>query len=232
VPALNEHVIEVRYQPAARVLDHRGAWAEALSAKLGLPRWQVIENRFDVFEPKKTRACFVSFRNFGFVALDTPTKNYFPDQAGKFIRAIFSLDDFGKQVLVTRIGVRSRFCDPFEGAFDVLRERFVKRYVSVTSDAQEAIGANAQLVDIGAPLNYRDKLGRFNTMSGPMTADEFKRFFQKDEGFPSVGLFYDIDYFTAPNAEMKADEIVRLLTEFAAAGWDRHERVNELILGA
>jgi hypothetical protein len=232
VPSSNEHVVEIRYQPTARVLDHRGAWAETLSARLELPRWQIAENRLDVFEPKRTRACFLSFRNFGFVALDSPTRNYFADQAGKFVRTVFSLEQFGTRLPVTRIGVRSRFCDPFEGSFDELRDRFTSRYVSIAGPAQQAIGQDAQLLDVGAPLNYRDQLGKFNTVSGPMTADQFRLFFQKDEGFPPVGLFYDIDYFKEPNAEMKADEVVHVLTDFAGTAWDRHDRIKTLIVGA
>ena len=101
----------------------------------------------------------------------------------------------------------------------------------ITGDAQAAIGDGAELLDIGSPLNYRDQHGRFNTVSGPMVTDEFRRFFQKDQGFPPVGLFYDIDYFKESNAELKSDEIVHVLSEFAATAWDRHERIRTLILG-
>ena len=104
--------------------------------------------------------------------------------------------------------------------------------MSIAARAQQAIGQDAQLLDVGAPLNYRDHRGKFNTVSGPMNADQFKLFFQKDEGFPAVGLFYDIDYFKEPNAELKADDVVHVLTDFAGAAWDRHDRVKTLIVGA
>jgi hypothetical protein len=196
-----------------------------------LPQWQIVENRLDVFETKRTRAGFLSFRNFGFVALDTPNKNYFAEQAAKFVRTVFSLDQFGHRQAVTRIGVRSRFCDPYEGSFDQLRDRFTARYVSVQSSAQQAVGASAELIDVGAPLNYRDHLGKFHTLCGPMIADEFKKYFQKKDGFPPVGLFYDIDYFKEPNAELRAEEVVRVLNDFTASAWDRHERIRSLITG-
>ena len=55
--------------------------------------------------------------------------------------------------------------------------------------------------------------------------------FTKDTGFPDVGLFYDIDYWTRPDHSMNLHDLTKLLTAFAVAAWDRHERVVKLIAG-
>jgi hypothetical protein len=234
VPSPSEHVVEIRFQPIASILDRRGEWAEVLSSKLELPRWQIIQNRLDVFEDSKSRSGFLSFRNLGLTVQDAPTRNYFPDQLGKFIRAIFALKGFGDRLPIARIGVRSRFCDPFDAPFHDLQVRFATRYVTVTPAAKQALGDDVELIDVGAPLNFKDRLGLFNTLAGPMKVEEFKQFFQRENEpeFPEVGLYYDIDYFKLPNAVMRCDELVHAATDFATAAWDRHERVKTLILGA
>jgi hypothetical protein len=229
-PVANELVVEVRYKPNARVLDFRGTWAEAISAFMQLPHWQIVENRIDIFTEDRSFRAFVGFRNAGLVLLESPNRNYFADQATKLLRFVFELEGFGDPVFVERLGVRSRFCDPFAGSFDELRDRFASQYVTLTDQAKQAIGADARLVDIGAPLNMADHLGNFNTMSGPMVKDQFPKFFTKDELFPDVGLYYDIDYWVKPERHIPGQQILTQIKDFSTASWDRHERLRDLLL--
>ena len=66
---LNEQIVEIRYQPNAKVLDWRGRWAETMAAKLELPHWRIVDNRLDIHDKDEDRHCFISFRNAGFVAV-------------------------------------------------------------------------------------------------------------------------------------------------------------------
>jgi hypothetical protein len=59
--SLSETVLEIRYRPNARVLDHRGAWAEIISAHMSLPQWNIVENRVDIHSKDKSQHVFVSF---------------------------------------------------------------------------------------------------------------------------------------------------------------------------
>ena len=229
--AANECVFEIRYRPNARVLDSRGDWAEELSRSMELPQWSIIENRVDLFTTDQSRRAFVSFRNAGFQAIDVPTRDYFPDQATKLMRTLLTFDTFGDRILVERIGVRQRFATPYDGTFDDLASRFASRYVSVTESARKAIGEDSVLVDVGAPLNFRDRLGEFHTVAGPMRSEEFPKFFTKNESFPDVGLYFDIDYFRQPKAAFGEREIATFVTASFRSGWERHERVLALILG-
>ncbi len=162
-----ETVFEIRYRPNAKLLDHRGEWAEALAGHMSLSKWSILNNRFDVFADDKTQHCFVSFRNAGMVCLDSPTANFFSDKAQRFFRQLVKFKDFGDPLHVERIGVRHKLASPFEGTFDELVNRFHTRYVGLSPALIESF-ADAHLVDIGAPLNFRDALGHFNTMAGPM----------------------------------------------------------------
>jgi hypothetical protein len=228
----NEHVVEIRFEANARILDNRGAWAEALMEHLGMQQWQIVANRLDVFDKDRKRLCFVSFKNAGFSALDTPNQNYFPDQANRFLRRMFDLPDFRSPIVVARIGVRSKFCTPFDGTYSEMCDRFSERYACITPQAREAIGREAKLLDIGAPLNMVDEDGNFNTMAGPVTDDEAAQYFQKDDGFAPVALFYDIDYWRQPKRGMDATEVTNAVAQMARAGWNRHDRLRRLILEA
>lgn len=231
-PPSNEHILEIRYRPNSRILDLRGTWAEKISVHMELPEWRIIENRIDVFDKSDSFHVFVGFRNGGVIALDTPTQNYFPDKVGKLLTFLFGLQGFDNPLFIERLGVRSKFCTPFEGSFDQLRERYASRYLQLTDAAREAIGRNARLVDIGGPLNFADQLGNFNTMGGPMTATQFPQFFKKDEGFPDVGLYFDIDYWVKPAKSLSGHEVVSLVRNFATQSWLRHDRVHGLISGS
>jgi len=227
----NEHILELRYKPNPKILDLRGTWAEAISAHLQLPHWRIIENRIDIFDEGESLHVFIGFRNGGLIALDTPTSNFFPEKAGKLLSFVFKLEGFGDPLFLERIGVRSKFCSPFLGTFDELRDRYASRFVRMTEDAQKAIGSKAKLVDIGGPLNFVDHLGNFNTMSGPMTGKQFREFFKKDVGFPDVGFFFDIDYWQRPGKSVAGRDIVNLVRSFATEAWVRHDRVRDLITG-
>ena len=228
----NEHILEIRYKPNPKILDHRGTWADTISSHMDLRHWRVIENRVDLFSEQQREHVFVGFRNAGFTASDTPTKNFFPDKATKLFRFLLELDGFGPALHVERFGVRSRFCTRFEGSFEELMQRVATKYLALTGQAKEAVGKNAKLIDIASPLNFVDKVGNFNTTSGPMLKTQLAEHFRKDSGFPEVGLFYDIDYFLRPNREMSDKEILSTISSFAEAGWERHDRVCALIVGS
>lgn len=226
----NEHVLEIRYKPNPKVLDHRGRWAEQISEYMDLRHWGIIENRIDIFSDNQVEHAFIGFKNSGYIAADTPTKNFFPDKASKLFRFLFSLEDFGESLFLERIGVRSRFCTPYGGSFEDLTNLFVEKFICLTTEAKDAIGNQAKLIDIGAPLNFVDRLGNFNTMSGPMIKKQLNDFFRKAEGFPEVGLYFDIDYFLRPEKLVQGKEILSYIRSFAEEAWDRHERICSLII--
>jgi hypothetical protein len=229
MPEMNEQILEVRYKPNPKILDYRGSWAEAISDHMALPEWRIVENRIDILDKEDGDHAFVGFRNAGFVAHNTPTRNYFSDKTLKFFKYLFTLTGFEKNPNVVRIGVLSKFCTEFKGDFNELKEKYTSNYLTLTDKAKKMF--NAQLIDIGGPLNFADKFGNFNTMSGPMTEEQIRQFFEKAENFPAVGLYFQIDYWIKPNREVNEKEILKHIKQFADASWDRFEAINKLILG-
>lgn len=229
MPDLNEHIFEIRYKPNPKVLDFRGSWAEAISDHMKLPEWRILENRIDIYDEKNEERAFLGFRNAGFVTHNTPTKNYFPEKTTKFFRYVLNLDGFERNPFVERIGVRSKFCAKYGGSFEELREKYTSNYLSLTDKAKKII--DAKLLDIGGPINFADRHGNFNTLSGPMIHEQLTQYFGKPEGLPNIGLYFDIDYWLKPNKEMEGKEILRHIEEFANSAWNKFESISGLILG-
>lgn len=226
----NECVLEIRYKPNARILDFRGSWAEIISSHMGFPEWRIVENRADIVSKDGKSRCFVGFRNSGFVTRDSPTANYFPDQASKFFRFLLSLDGFANPLLVERIGVRAKFITPHFGNFEDLLQRYTTRYLRLTESAEKALGA--KLVDIGGNLNFADKHGNFNTVSGPMIQEQSSQYFDWADDLPLVGLYYDIDYWLKPNKELTDAEVLKTISSFSKESWERHIQIQQIILGS
>ena len=227
---INETVFEMRFRPNARILDRRGDWASRLADHMSLQHWHIRDNRIDVFSQARDIHCFVGFRNAGMVVLNAPTRNFFSDKVGRFLKWLFGEKEFEGNVSVGRLGVRGKFCTPYEGTFQSLSQRLAERYSPLTTEAQKALG-DVELIDIGLNLNFKDRLGSFNTGCGPMDTEQLKEFFPREEDLPEVGLFYDIDYFSNPTKALAPKDIITKTRGFADAIWERHESVSTLVLG-
>jgi hypothetical protein len=226
---VNEHVVEVRYKANPKVLDYRGTWAEGISEHMGLKKWRINDNRVDVHNEDASVHAFVGFGNAGFSTFGVDTRDFFPNKAIRFFKYLFGLDGFGKQIHVKRFGVRSRFAHPFKGDFDDLVHRYATGYLSLTPEAKDAMGG--KLVDIGAPLNFTDKIGNFNTMSGPMRSDQLENYFGKQGELPKVSLYFDVDYWVAPDKDMDEREVTSKIKQMADEGWDKSDRIRRLVVG-
>jgi hypothetical protein len=225
--SVSEHLLEIRYKPNPKILDHRGAWVQLISSELAFSEWLIVENRVDIFDKPNKERVFVGFRNAGFTAYDVPTANYFPDKALKFLRFLFTLDGFENPIYLERIGVRYKFITPFNKGFEDLRERYSSRYLTLTDKSKGAF--SAKLVDIGGSLNFVDSLGNFNTGSGPMAKEQMSQFINRQGNYPEVGLYFDIDYWSKPNKDVDSNELLRLIKAFASECWNRHDQIRRLI---
>lgn len=229
---LNTHLMEIRYKPNSKMLDYRGAWADAITGVMDYQHWRVDQNRIDVWDELKLHTAFVAFRNAGFAVKNAHTNHYFPDHAEKFMKVLFQLEGFDPKPFIDRVGVRSKFCVPFDGTFNDLLELYSSKFVILTGPAKDTL--NAKLMDIGSPLVLEDEIAKINFMGGPMTAQQIGHFFElsSNEGVdpPEVGLVFDIDYWCEPKVEMAEKELVILLKKFASACWSMFDRTQKLIL--
>jgi hypothetical protein len=226
---INEHVLEIRYKANPKILDFRGAWAEGISNHMDLKHWRILENRVDVFNDNSSLHAFVGFKSAGFVAQDTDTKDFFSNKAVKYFKYLFSLDGFGLDIYVRRIGVRARFAQEYKNSFEDLMTKYSQNYLRLTEEAKKAI--NAELVDIGGPLNFKDKEGNFNTMSGPMKSEQLQNLLDGREKLPEVSFYYDIDYWITPDKILNEREIIRTVKAFSLSTWERFSATSKIVLG-
>lgn len=226
---INEHIFEIRYKANPKVLDYRGAWAEAISEHMELPHWKIGQNRIEIHDDNLDEVAFVALKNTGFQIHNTETRNKFPERAAKFYKFASSLAGFEKDPFLLRIGVRSKFCRRFDGKFDDLLKLYLANYSSPREAALKVI--DATLLDVGAPLNFKDNIGNFNTLCGAMRDEEMPKWFREEEDFPEVGLYYDIDYWVLPNKEISTEYILDKIKQFAARSWDKFESIYNLIIG-
>lgn len=224
----NKFIFEIRYKPNPKVLDYRGIWAEKISDHMKLSEWRIAENRIDVFDKDAKNRAFVGFNNSGFVSNDVPTANYFPEKTVKFFKFVLDIDGFDSPIFVARIGVRSKFFKAYVGTFNDLINKYSTQYLILTDKAKEII--NADLTDIGGPLNFKDSHGNFNTMSGPMKAEQAKQYLEREDDLPDVGLYFEIDYWQKPEQRVDNSKILQLISSFSEESWNKHEEINKLII--
>jgi hypothetical protein len=225
----NQFILEVRYNPNPRILDRRGQWAEELLNHLNLTQWQINENRIDVYTEKKDLRAFVSFKSMGMIIYDSPSREHFGSLSSKFIEFVFRLKEFGSPMLIKRIGIRGTFCSPYGGEFNNLVQLYTKKFVKINARAVDAIGEDAEIIDIGSPVTFSDNNGKLSFTAGPMTGEQFPHFFERDKEFPKVGLFVDMDYWQEPDKNMRASEIISSVKKMSGILWDRHKRIDHLV---
>lgn len=226
---INEFLLEVRYSPNAKILDYRGSWAEAVSKHMELSDWQIVENRFDVFDKSKDRSFFVSYRNAGSLIRNCTTRNFFADQTNRFLRYLFEQKQFGDSLFVDRFGVRARFATPSAESYADLLQRYTTRYLTLQPAAYEAVGG--QLLDMAGPIDFTMKNGTIKSVSGPMPKEQITQAFAWLEAVPERALFFDMDYAVSPKATLGGQEVMNKVKAFSGDVWDIHEKLRTLILG-
>ena len=229
-PHASQNVLEVRFKPNARILDRRGDWVETLASKLDLPRWQIIDNRVDLFTEDRSLRAFISFRNFGYIAEDVKKLSQHQDWARKALKAVFTLPGFPTPLQTVRVGVRGRFCVAYSGSFESLRDLIVASYVAPSEALTAALGSEVLLKDIGAPLNFSDDVGNFNTHCGAMRRDQLKQFFENRDGLPEVALYYDVDYWQNEPATLGQYDLIAKVESYSKAVRTRFKQATELVL--
>lgn len=224
-----EVTFEIRYRPNPRVLDVRGEWADDLSSHLTLPHWNIVENRVDIFSSDKQDHAFVSFRNAGMVVQNPPTENYFSDKAVRFVKRLLSFPVMGSSLHVERIGLRYKQAIPYDLTFEALVAQLTASYIRLSPELETAM-LGARLEDMGAPLNFVDSVGHFNTVVGPMKEEQFKQSFRSDQNLPAVGVFVDVDYWDQPRAIVSGADIANRVASFARSASARAHLLRTVAL--
>ncbi len=63
-----------------------------------------------------------------------------------------------------------------------------------------------------------------------MRSEQIKEYFEKRDEYPSVGFYFDIDYWQKPDKELDVDSILRIIKPFSEQGWEKHEKIRALVV--
>jgi hypothetical protein len=227
---VSDHILEIRFEPMGAFLEKRGEVADAVKENGQFKHWSITSNRVDFWNEEKREddpeSGFISFRNCGYQVHNPPTRNYFPERAGRFLKSVEENARI-KIPPVSRIGVRARFLCGSVLGFDEIRDRFYRSfYGNLDSGLFDGL-----VEDVGATLNFRRDSLYFNTSSGPMMKDQATTLIRsvKEEEFPASGLFLDIDCFLRDLGKQDLSRITREVRELHDECWVRLDKLKELI---
>jgi hypothetical protein len=230
LPDYVEHLLEFRYQPNPKVLDHRGNWVDILRDSLNMSEFGITQDRLDVFDEDHKRRGFVGFKNAGYVTRDDETNNYFVDNSKKFLRNIFKFEDFGPILSVSRIGVRLKTFTGSDSDFEKLKDLYLERIVKLSPKSTEIL--DAEVTDIGVPLICKDNVGEFKINFGPMGSKQASQFLNRKVTSHDVGIYFDIDYYInyPTNVDMSFHDFSKNLVNLSVKGWEKYNNFMKLLL--
>lgn len=218
-----EEIIEVRYTPRGSFLPQMGNIADYIKDKGLFPNWEIGtgELKFrDAPQKAEKSHAFMSHKNLGFVAFDSPTRNFFSDKAAQYWRAIesnpyFALPD------ITRVGIRNKcfigLDDNFEDIEGLMYEYFFKPDILDLVDMKRK--------DIQVVINFESHGVKLNANFGPLHKDEAERLFPfKSKYFSKVGIFVDLDW-SIERSNIPTKEVESFLKKSSADSWLRIEKL-------
>ncbi|MGV8026154.1 MAG: hypothetical protein AB2L18_06330 [Anaerolineaceae bacterium] len=220
---INEYIFEIRYKPNSKIIDLRGILTENISKFMGLSEWQITENRIDISNVENDLNIFISFKNAGLVIHNNPNNDFFLDQSIMFINYIFDQEPLITNQILERLGVRFRYLNPVNNSFDNLLKTYQERIVSINPKFKDLV--DAQVIDIGNPINLQKNNGFINLYSGPMQEKQIRQFFRFENDVPKVGFYLDIDYWTQPQKKCTSVEINNLINKYSNENWDLHNKI-------
>lgn len=224
---LNEQVLEIRYKPDARLLDHLGNWTTQLASQLGVSEWNVTHTRLDVFQKDDNQRAFISFRNAG-CTLRNQDQQGFTNFTQNFLRFFFNTLPY-RSLKIERIGVLGRFTKKYEGSFQDLLGNYSKNVYAIQPPFQKII--DAKVIDIGATINFKAANGFISTQTGPMEEKQLREFFTFAKEVPEIAIYFQIDYFFTPEitSSLNNNQISKLIQDYISENWTRFKLFSESI---
>lgn len=189
IKLINEHVIEIRFKPDARILDKRGEIANLLTVN-PFDQWNISTNKINFLSKDNPNLeAYFSFKNTGLISSYPNETKSFIEETEKFIKTVWNHFPTNE---ITRVGIRSRYVLPakdFKTMFDAYKEKFL----GIKDDDLKKLGGD--LIDLGFPLNFVDGENFFNIHTGPMEKKEFSNLVKNQDEIFDNGVFLDFDFF-------------------------------------
>ncbi len=224
-----EYIVEIRFKPNPEILDYRGKWAKEISELLRLSHWGVTENRIDVFnDDDKTIQGFLSFRNMGFIIKNNPDSSNLYNKTYSLLQFVFNQREIFSPLYVERIGVRFKYAIPFLITFEELLAKSLNRVHAISPNITSLY--DAEIIDIGSPINLRTKNGYVNLSMGPMKKEQLKGFFNPLVNPSEVSYYLDLDYWITPKATKTKQEIAEIVKYYIHQNYSFYDSFIKIMM--
>lgn len=224
-----KHLFEIRFKENPIVLDKRGIWTNQISEKFSFPDWSISDNLVNLFNQKEFTSAYFSFKNIGYKIDNSESLDGYIKKANEYIDYLFSKDMLGTNNHIVRIGVRSIFCQEYQGSFNELKNSFNSNFGGLKQETKDSLELN--LEDICTVLDLSDNLGNIHLISGPMRSEQIRSFLPEAKQIPQVGLYMDIDYWKKPDAIIAGSQLKDIVEELSKATKKRFEQILNLVIG-
>lgn len=216
---VTEEILEVRYVPRGSFLTQAGDIADYICDQGLFPHWEIDSNTIkfrDAARAPKNLHAFMSYRNAGIVAIDSPTANFFQEKSAKYWRAIETNKLFNIPS-IQRIGVRHRYFIEVDKPFEDI-ETAMFNYLCNPSVLSALDGKRK---DMQVVIDADTKIGKLRAIFGPLTKGQAHELFTfQSPHFKNAGVFIDLDLSIEPPKQEKknVENFIKLACE---ANWNR-----------
>jgi len=223
---VTQHILEVRHAAVGSFLDVRGFVADYVKHAGFLPHWKIDNNVVSfVDKPEKPflETAFAGYKSFGYTSNNPPTKNFFPDRAGSFVKLILKNQYYSIPEL-TRFGSRTKAFLPCDLDFASLNQKINATLFS--NNFQQKITNKTS--DVLVVTEFDQGIFNARISIGPMHKGEVAAQFDfESEHFSGVGLFLDIDYFFSK--EIVASRLQSYLKESMINVWNKIDTISAML---
>ena len=217
-----EHVLEIRHEASGNFLDVRGRIADYFKKESLFPHWQIDNNVInfrDKADKIEKEGAFVGYKSFGYVVLDSPTMNYFPDKANLFIKKLMKFKEYHPENFL-RFGVRSKFFVPTQLSFEDINKSMLAGIFS--EKFLKLIGGNQ--TDQQFILELKEKGFDIRILGGPLHKDEVKNYMLFDsKEFSKTGIFLDLDFYQTHS--LNESNFASLINDSVSLTWNKAEQI-------
>jgi hypothetical protein len=221
-----EHVLEVRHDASGAFLDLRGYIADYIQKAGVFNHWKIdtnVVNFRDDEERLKAEGAFVGYKSAGYVVLDSPTRNYFPERASSFWRTLVNNGRYTLPPLL-RFGARTKAFVPSSLTFDQINKKLFEGFFA--EPTWTLIGG--QQKDLQFTIEFLEREFEARLTAGPIHENEASQYFAfESEHFKKPGLFLDLDYYKTK--KITVEQVPMLLSSAAKLTWTKIEGIADTL---
>lgn len=219
---------QVRYPPAALLMDHRGALAGRWQHKKeDLTEWLIANNQFKVHDLANMLLLQADLRSVTIVVESVERQNLFAELATEFTFDVLDTLDVKR---IERVGLR--LLQVAERAnFKAMCHQIRRGFYRLTDDEWQVFGKEPD--DVGLSLVFRYEERTLNWNFGPMAKSQLETYFDSTavkQSLPETSIFIDCDLYQ-PDPKFHRKEFKKELARYMESGMEQITGLTARFMG-